>query len=262
MTQAPSSTTPSNIRPSNPKSNTALIVIALALGLIAGGGQLLYNKARNDRDRLSTFTVYRVNRPFRPGEKLSEKYIVPVTLPNSVESSFSTALTEQEMRNQLGAPFLRSVDQNQILTSDLFTADSRIMDIQITEGRRAMAIPVARAYAPASLKPGMMVDLHAPIAAPGKMSRTMLVMERVRVLAVGTQLESAEDTRRGSNYSKVDIEVTPEQALTLSTIINYIGEDSFALVIRNPADRDLAIPTGGINPEVLAIIEARASIGQ
>ena len=114
---------------------------------------------------------------------------------------------------------------------------------------------------PGNLQPGMFVDIEAPFSVVDGGSTVLPVMEYVRVLAVGNvSIVDQESTRGGrprnpGSYRTISIEVEPNQATDLS-MIQKIAIGDFELHLRNPADQSTPkIRAGGINPEVLRLIE-------
>jgi Flp pilus assembly protein CpaB len=104
----------------------------------------------------------------------------------------------------------------------------------------------------------MFVDLEAAFQTQYGI-QVLPVMERVKVIALGsaTSYEAATSRVSQSRFSSITIEVTPDQATQMNLIERTMVGD-FDLTVRNPGDTELTkIPTGGINPAVVELVERR-----
>lgn len=128
------------------------------------------------------------------------------------------------------------------------------LEVKITEGHRAMSIPVNDYAGIAGLiQPNSRVDVLVTLRPDNRRrERTAKVfLENLRVLSVGTEL-GRDEKGRPISASTVTVEVTPEQAELLAVAMN---EGILHLALRGFSDDD-EVRTRGATPEdVLA--EAR-----
>lgn len=255
MSQIPGPTPPTT-------SSTRLVVIALIVAIAAVVLVNVYIEIVRRHAQPGGFTIYRLNRAVRPGDKLNERMVDPIRVSEQFEDAYNNAVGEEGLPAYLGEPFQRSASANDPLTSNLFIApDDDEIDRQISPQKRLIAIPVNSKHMEDVLRPGMYVDIEAPFPGSGTMPNVLPVMELVQIMAVGDRSvideESADASQRGrgGRYSHILIEVAPIEATQFSKITKLATGD-YELHLRRPGDSDRPkIPDGGINPRVLQLIE-------
>jgi pilus assembly protein CpaB len=164
-----------------------------------------------------------------PGQKVEERDLKIVSYPGDF-------LPLDVLRTQAGAigrwtgvPMV----QGDFVTSSKLTDDGGLPSL-IPVGMRAAPVSVNDVASVAGFaKPGTLVDVLVTGYAPDSHKlQTITVLQSIRVLAAGTQLEhaAARDTREAH---VVTLLVSPEEAekLTLAT-----QEGHIQLIIRNPRD--------------------------
>jgi Flp pilus assembly protein CpaB len=259
MTQFNSNSTPTQADNANkPAGNTALILVALSLALVAVLANIYYLQMKAKQHETENFTIYRVTRTIEPGEKIREKDLKEESLPMTVKDSFDNAVGPQTINNYLDTPVSNRIEQNGYVTFDAFSTQSGSRDMAIRTGYRAIAIPVNKETAPNALTAGAYIDITAMVRRQGQRVQPMLVMEKVRVVQVGTRppAESEEARGRFSSYSTVTVEVKPEEDLALKALRRYMDEYEFDIRMRNPSDDQLQIKLGGVSSEVMALINS------
>ena len=253
MSQLPSAS-------SSPQGSTKLVILALviagvALVLVNGYIEYVRSQAREGQ-----FIVYRLNSSVEPGEELEQNMVNEVAVPERFDNSFNDAIRRDGLEAKLGQPVLRYAQRNDVLTYSLFTdPDENALDRRIEDGSRLKALPVNPRTIPGVLRPGMYVDIEAPF--PGGGPNVMPVMERVRVMVIG-DYSIVDESEAGTNapdsfgnFSTISVEVTPEQATQLAEITKLITGD-YEIHVRNPGDRGHPkIEDGGINPDVLELLD-------
>lgn len=259
---------PPNATNEPPVGGTKLVVIALALAVAAVIAVNVYVEMIRKQVEQSSFKVYKVTRSIRPGDRLKDRDVQEVNVPTSFQQAFTElgAVSETDMKTRLSEnrPLERPINQGEILLFSHFNPpEGQYNDLQITQGKRLVSLPVNSRTVPGNLRPGMYVDIEAPFSSGGPMPVTMPVLERVKIMAVGTRTltdESGGDRpRSGGSYNSISFEVDPYQAADLS-MIERIAMGEFEIYIRNPQDTSTPkIRTGGINPDVLDLLESRRS---
>lgn len=254
MAQTPSTQAP-------PGSNR-LVIIAAVVALAAVIVVNLYVAMIQRQVNQGQFTVYRLTTTLKPGDKLSEKDVNAVPMPQRYRDSFDGMVLEEagEGNDALTARLNERVKvparRNQFLTYDLFTNPNDVpLDTKISTNMRLVALPVNPRTLPGSLSPGMSVDIEAQF--PGGNINILPVMENIKVFAVGSEsINSDTNTGRSQrNFTTISLQVTPEEATSLEKIKKMVLGD-FELHLRNPNDNSTPkIPEGGINPIVLRMTD-------
>ncbi len=246
-----------------PPGSNRLVIIAAAVGLLAVILVNIYVAMVKRQVQEGEFTAYRLTTSLKPGDKLSEKSVTPVSIPRRFKASFEGMVLEDSVGEddnltaQLGLRVKSPANRNQFLTYDLFTdPNDTELDTRISPNLRLVALPVNPKTLPGNLQPGMYVDIEAQF--PGGSLNILPVMERVAVFSVGTRSiadESQDAGRRKSNFTTISLQVSPEEATSLVKIKKLVIGD-FELHLRNPSDDSTPkIPDGGINPQVLGLLD-------
>ena len=123
----------------------------------------------------------------------------------------------------------------------------------IPAGYRAMTVKVDDVIGVAGfLQPGTMVDVLTVIEQPGQMSSgnpiSKIVLQNVKVLASGQNLDKPKDEREADAVKAVTLQVTPEQAEKLALAST---EGKLRLVLRNMIDQDDEQTTGADKKSLL-----------
>ncbi len=243
--------------PDKQDNNLTLILIAVALGIVTVVLTNIYIINVRKQVEGETETVYRLKQSYDESDKLRKQDLTAVRMRKEAVAEHGKYITAVDLDAWLGEPVLRPVRQGEYLTWDIFTSTSEGADMRITPGMRACPIPVAAEGRPGSLDPGAIVDIYAPVIKPGQPPQAMLVIEKVRVIMVGSRA-IGESGRSGgsSNYNTVTLEVPPDVVQQLFTIQQWLGRAEFLLSPRNPGDNSVQIIDGGVNRELLKLVEA------
>ncbi len=257
MTQSPNSA----LAAQQNKGNSTLVLIALALGVVTVILTFLHIQNIRKQTDQQMITVYQLKRDVKPGDKIKEnRDIEAMQVPEpSVANIKSRLMTKDQFSSWFDREVKNPASEGSWLTFDLWASESSEgANIIVNEGKRAYALPVNSRTADPRLDINDFVDIRATLTLPGKMTQSMLVMERVRVLRVGDRTVSRDQARRLTGYSNISVEVTPEQARQLATIRLYIeqGRGDFEIDRRNAGDtyRNPKMPNGEINPEILKFV--------
>lgn len=245
----------------NPKapqsSSPTLIIVAIVLGLITVVMTNIYiNMVRADVEGRSMH-VYRMNKNLEPGDELDiYKDLVAVSVSDKFRDGMEAMSITISEPGDLPVvyhdqPVNRRVNQGEFLSPGFFTGSGKTVDYKVPKGKRGTPLEINARNAPGLLRPGMYIDISANLQKPGeKTSQAMRVMERVKVLAVGSVTEEAPGSRR-INFNTITVETEPSEDLALLTIAKFVGKDGFDISIRNPSDLDARV---GINKEVLRVL--------
>ena len=260
--------TQANTRPAqSAPASTTLLLVSLGLGLVTIVLINIYMTRVRTEVYGDTFTVYRLTRSLQPGDKVQniERDLRVVQVPSDFEDAFSTAISPQNVNSFVGQELLRAATAGDVLTYSLYTPlGGAPDDTLIRPGYRKISLPVNYRLVPKDLRPGMYVDLAGAFPLGGDTATPLWIMDRVKVLAVGSHTLADEETeagrtRRSSNYRTIDIEVLPDEALQLFMITSMSVGD-LHLSERNPSDRNVRAE-GQINPVLLDMIKRRQAAG-
>ncbi len=254
MAQPPSTQTP-------PGSNR-LVIIAAVVGLLAMILVNIYVAMVKRQVQEGEFGVYRLVTSLKPGDKLSQKNVKPLPMPKRYRDSFEGMVIEESTSKDdaltalLGTRVKSSARRNQFLSHDLFTdPNDTELDTRINTNLRLVALPVNSKTLPGNLQPGMYVDIEAQF--PGGTLNILPVLERAEIFSVGSRSiadESQTSGRSQQRFTTISLQVTPQEATSLEKIKKLVIGD-FELHLRNPNDNSTPkIPDGGINPQVLMLI--------
>lgn len=238
--------------------NITLILIALGLGLITIIVTNWYIHQIRTQVESQKITLYQLKRPMDPGDSLNVgRDLRPVQFPAppEVRSHYIDnlgALTPEEAENYNNQPLRRAANTNALLTADLFTPyrTGGSSELPLRDGYRGVTIEIDRNSAPPFLRPEMYVDLYGTLAIRGKGQSVSLIMEKVRVLAVGAETSPTGTAGSRRGYSEITIELRPDEVKAIKTLAENLVDDDFTIALRNRTDDVLEIPTGSINPEL------------
>lgn len=253
--------------PAAPRSSTRLVLVALALAIFAVVLTNIYIEAVRRDVKRNSFSIYVLNRRVQPGDRFKKEDTKRISVPRDFEESFKAlgAVMEADFDDlaSRGEQFQRSAGANDILLFSQFVTPSGKGDIDraIQPGRRLIALPVNSRRIAGELRPGISVDIQAAFNLGGSVPGVLTVMENVKVSAVGSRTIADEqadpsNARPLTGYRTISIEVSPEDATYLNMIERVMVGD-FDLLLRNPDDAAVKNKGGGINPDVLNLIDQR-----
>ncbi len=177
-------------------------------------------------------------------ELVKQKIVLPDMLPDDRISNI------EELRGRVLAVNLQSLAP--ILESHLAPRGVRGgVDSILDPGKRAMAVKVDQEVAVAGfIMPGHNVDVLVTMKRPGKNSPmvTKTVIENVRVLAAGTQMQMQGEDGKAQPVSIMTLEVTPREAEKL-TLASTQGR--LRLVLRSSLNPDEVLTKGETVQSVL-----------
>ncbi|MFG0249079.1 MAG: RcpC/CpaB family pilus assembly protein [Phycisphaeraceae bacterium JB051] len=247
------------------QENTKLVIAAVFMAALAVILTNIYISQIKNQNELESFKVYVLKIPMSPGDRLRSRDVEEINVPDT--QKFRKTFDQMgymdkeslDLRISLKEPFQRSVNAGEILLFRHFTTpDSSAIDQKITPGKRLKVLSINSKTVPGALRVGMFVDLEAAFNTQFGV-QVLPVMERVKVIALGTatSYEAATSRVSASRFSSITIEVTPEQA-TQMNLIERVMIGDFDLTVRNPSDTAYTkIPSGGINPSVVDLVERR-----
>ncbi len=247
------------------QENTKLVIAAVIMAALAVILTNIYINQIKKQNELESFKVYVLKISMSPGDRLRSRDVEEISVPDTqkfrttFDQMGSLDTTGLKTRIDLKEPLQRPANAGEILLYRHFTSpDGGVIDQKITPGKRLKVLSINSKTVPGALRVGMFVDLEAAFNTQFGV-QVLPVMERVRVVALGTatSYEAATSRVSASRFSSLTIEVTPEQA-TQMNLIERVMIGDFDLTVRNPSDTAYTkIPSGGINPAVVDLVERR-----
>lgn len=239
------------------------IIIQLTLGLTLSiaAGFLIFNWMGNTRQEQAAQIPQKTKiivaaQTIEKGTKITKSHLkLADFLPSSIpEGSY------RESDDLLGRIVSSNVGKGEPLTRSRLVSD----EIQfggvstlIAPGKRAIAVKGNEVLGIAGfIRPGNHVDVLVTIddeRLKGDPSVTKTVLENIRVLATGTELEQDGDDNSTSNVDIYTLEIEPDQAEKLMLAATR-GTLHFSL--RNPADADSVKTKGTTVPDTLGTMRA------
>ena len=219
-------------------------------------------------------TVWKLTKNVRPGDPLKPKDWEAVEVPAQFRDSFEamTAIVSASPNDDstLKSLVKHNKDyqiagfENGIITTAMFDSPDELEALKIDDGKVRIALPIKSKTTPGGLRPGMHVDLAAPMLTGGQITQTMKVMHNVRIKAVGstTIAQNASGSSRSTrSYSTISIDVDPGVALMLSTLEKMVrATGEFEIHIAPQGDRLLPDIKGWnsesqINPQIVELVK-------
>jgi pilus assembly protein CpaB len=224
-------------------------LLFLALLIAALGAALVYRYLRGQQEELeeareralgSIVQVVVADELIPIGTRIKESQIKLVRWPKDAEPDGALSKTDAAVNRVARV----TIQKNQPLVSaQLVTEAAGLLPLLIPEGRRAISVKVDRVTGVSGfITPNSVVDVLAAgtveSAAGDREDRGKLILQNIRVLAIGTSIEQQEDG--AVEVPTVTLLVTPDEAekLTLAT-----RRDPVRLALRNYRDvSDVATP--------------------
>ncbi len=235
------------------------VVVAAVLGLVTVVLTNIYITQVKKQVEGESFIVYRLRASVEPGDKIKRNDLVEVRVPAQFQDTFSNRIDPEGLDAWLPKPVKRAAGQNDILTFDLYSPPyGQAIDTEIPEGKGWVALPLDNRKVTGLLRPGMYVDVTGTITLPGQLPETIVVIERVKVVAIGSRTEEDYATGRSSSFRNVTVQVPIDDAIALEESRHLLDKDEFGVIVRRPNDlTNLKIPGGGVNPRLEEMAQPR-----
>jgi pilus assembly protein CpaB len=210
---------------------------AVVFGLLAAVSVSRYlSDAQASSRNMNNVVVAKVDIPL--GTKIEAEQLSVVQFPSNAmpEGTFP------EVQKLVGRVAVVGVAAREPITDFKLAPEGSAggLSAVIPAGYRAMTVKVDDVIGVAGfLQPGTMVDVLTVIDPPGNMMSgnpiSKIVLQYVKVLASGQNLDKPKDEREADAVKAVTLQVTPEQAEKLALAST---EGKLRLVLRNMIDQD------------------------
>ncbi|HEY0407648.1 MAG TPA: Flp pilus assembly protein CpaB [Pyrinomonadaceae bacterium] len=215
-----------------------LIVLtgALVFGLLAAVSVSRYlSSAQANGTNMNTVVVAKVAIPL--GTKITSEQVEAVQAPNGATPDG----TFESIDKLSGRVAVVNIAARETITDTKLAPEGTAAGLSavIPEGYRAMTVKVDDAAGISGfIQPGATVDVVVVINPPDKATNqdpiSKIVLQNIRVLANGQNIDKPKDEREANSVKAVTLQVTPEQAEKLALASN---EGKLQLVMRNQIDQ-------------------------
>jgi pilus assembly protein CpaB len=240
--------------------NTRRITLLLAILLAIGTGWLTLNYINNiKKSTLADNTprqvvVAAIDIPART--TITPNMLRQTTLPTSVVERDAIA-TPGDANGQLSLITIPA--GSQITSSKVGHPEDVGMSVRLAPGKRAVSIQIDKVKGISGLlQPGDRVDVLAiPPRGNGGLPQTAAILRGIRVLAVGSSLETSSATPSPDfqNSTTVTLEVTPRQADLLASAD---ANTTLRLALRSPREALNSEPTESLQLPITQVAAAPA----
>jgi pilus assembly protein CpaB len=213
-----------------------VLASAVVFGLVAAFSVSRYlSDAQANTRNMNNVVVAKVDIPL--GTKIEAEQLSTVQFPSNAmpEGTFDNA------NKLVGRVSVVNVAAREPVTDFKLAPEGSAggLSAVIPEGYRAMTVKVDDVIGVAGfLQPGTMVDVLTVIEPNGNSSGnpvSKIVLQNVKVLASGQNLDKPKDQRESDTVKVVTLQVTPEQAEKLALASS---EGKLRLMLRNMVDQD------------------------
>lgn len=213
-----------------------VLASAVAFGLVAAVSVSRYlSDAQANTRNMNTVVVAKVEIPL--GTKIDAEQLSTVQFPsNAIPDG-----TFESVEKVVGRVSVVNVAAREPVTDFKLAPEGSAggLSAVIPEGYRAMTVKVDDVIGVAGfLQPGTMVDVLTVIEPTGSSSGnpvSKIVLQNVKVLASGQNLDKPKDQRESDTVKAVTLQVTPEQAEKLALASS---EGKLRLMLRNMVDQN------------------------
>jgi|GEM_PF-5272770 len=238
-----------------------VLMIALTMAVVAVILMNVYIEVVKQQNKTDSFTVYRLRLSTQPGDRLDDDSVEAMQVPATPD--FETAFEGFVRRDpstsgpdRLGDAFTRHGARGEFLTHRMFSPiDKRETEKLVRPGKVIYSVPVTRTNLVSVVRPGSEVNLQGLFRINGE-NRSVFVMTGVRVAAInGLSWLTEEDSDRGKrigSFVALDLEINPQDALSLMSLTKQIVGGTYEIALRNPSD---SAEFTGINPVLIDLTD-------
>ena len=225
-----------------------LLIVSLLVGVVAVILFFVYDSLKEKSLRGTPIRVLKWTRDLDPGDEIIEADIGDVEV-NVQEMKAVEDVVKLSERNLVpeGAHVNRKVSKNEFVRyNQIIEMRSATPSKGISVGMRAVTLSVDPYHTPGDLlRFNDRVDVIGLVSLRGKPAKAFVLIENLRILAVGGRSQSPDEEfgpARGRRYDpgmrtyrSISVEVKPEVAVQLADLMPRL-RGKLWLVVRNPTD--------------------------
>ncbi len=228
-----------------------IIILAVLLGSIGAAIQHANKVALEERirEQFQTVAVLTVNKNLEASTILKPEHLDVVQVlrssltPNMMTADLSTKALDKALKIAMlpGDPIMFSSLEGGLTKGT--------MSEKIPMGKRLFVLMIADPLTSTGfIHPGDKVDILAQMDFPGKGNTTFTILENIKLIAVGKDI----DQKKGSEGTKVSFFVTPEEMERLRFAQR---EGKFFISLRNPLDQEKGQVSKGVNMDTFLLMD-------
>jgi len=244
--------------PNDQAGGAKLVLISLGLAFAAAVLVALYVERIRNRTDEEGFYVYRLNVSVEAGDAIQAKDVDTVKVPAQYRDAFRGVVEEGSLSGYLGqTPIEMDAQAGQFVMWAWYAGGPEGAGNQPPEGKVAVPLRINPRIQPGLLRPGMKVNIVGHFQTGGSIPEAMLVMEDVRLEAVGRYTGGDAPSRGMGNYRTITIFVDTDTAKRLSMVQELAVRD-FELHVRRQHDSTAPqLPPNQINPVLVRMLKDR-----
>lgn len=223
-----------------PQESRKAFVIALAFAVL--GVALTFMYIRRYEQELSggeRVAVLTVIKDITPGETIRDSMLAVREIPLSYVDDRNVLAKDKE--KVIGIDTVIPIKNQQTLqwTDLAVRADIRNLSTLVSPGKRAVTVSASRAESAGNklIRPGDRVDVIATLPGGDKGHRSLMLLQKVLVVAVGLRTDRLADSdekpgmRRDDSMLTLSLDVEEAQLLALAS-----AQGQLSVAVRNPED--------------------------
>jgi pilus assembly protein CpaB len=232
------------------------IILLIGIVCAAVSGYLVFQRLEEADARLApaaylAFSDEAGSEVLFAGDEISQADIGRIELPNGYDVfNLGGNLIEDTPVNREwieGKRLNTNIPRGRVLSYDLFERlDTDRLDQEIERGKRAVSLSVSTTGSLNNrVVPGNRIDVLGVIEDGVDVPETVLVLEDVRVIAVGKAISYDSFRSEGERtYNTITVEVTPDEGVKLASDRRRV-KGEFIVMLRNQCDTSTANATCG-----------------
>jgi len=250
-------------RHESPFQNRTLIIAAVLLAIAAFLLNFFYVKRITERQERDAFDVLVAAADLRADTAVSERDIETVRVPGVFRDRLPGVVSGSEINAIKGDTVKRSVQRGQVLFWEHFGRDTADSPAKLIDPRyRGVTVRIDAESTPtALLRPGGYIDLVATVRLGTAAPETMTIMEYVRVVATGSQVQPGPEetdtsgrraprSTRAQSFRDITLALRPEDGEKLRAVQTRMEGRGFIVHVRNPNDTATRWGKGAFNPRL------------
>ncbi len=230
--------------------NRRLLAVAVGLGLLFVGLYMLQEALEARRISEGQTLIVRLRTDLEPEQALTAQNVEAVAMDAGLARNIPSLVRWDEIEDTLGSQRVqRRVLKNELLLwSHLGKGElaGQLKSEEVESGWRQITLNVETEDAGALVSPGDRVDVLGALSLDGTPPRMQLIIEGVKVLAVGSVTDPDERRR---DFRTLSVMVPRDVVPDLMEVVHRRVVGRVKVALRNPADYQLLYPYDTRSPQ-------------